>query len=163
MALPGFDANGLLPTGRHVATEAEVQVALVDSFPASVRRPFVFQRWRLHRATLANLIDVHEQWLDGSFAEDKVDPNDIDLVTIYDGSSYDAMTAEERVLPDSLMYGHWTEQFWKCDAFGVGMYAPGHPMWGACQQAIDYWHNWWSHTRPNDPRGYLSKGYVVVE
>ncbi len=163
VALPDFDSNGLLPAGRYVETEDEVHHDLVDEFPTSTRRQFIYDRWMLHRHTLTNLVNVHEQWLDGSFTESKVDPDDVDIVTVYDGDAWDAMTDEERFLPFSLMNGHWTEQFWKVDSFGVGFYNPGHPMWAACQGAIDYWHNWWGHTRPDDPRGHLTKGYVVVQ
>jgi hypothetical protein len=163
VALPDFDSNGLLPAGRYVETEDEVHHDLVDEFATSTRRQFIYDRWMLHRHALTNLVSVHEQWLDGSFTESKVDPDDLDVVTVYDGDAWDTMTDEQRFLPDSLMQGHWTEQFWKIDSFGVGMYAPGHPMWGPCQGAIDYWHDWWGHTRKDDPRGYLPKGYVVVQ
>ena len=163
MPIPNFEPNGLLPAGRYVATDVEIEADLVTAFPTSTRRAFILQRWRLLRHVLVDLLKVHEQWIDGSFAENKTDPGDIDIVTVYDGPAFDALTPEERILPESLMYGHWTGRLWKCDSFGVALYPPGHPQWGACQQMVEYWHNWWGHTRPTDPRGHVPKGYVVVQ
>lgn len=77
MSLPAFE-DGLLPPGRH-ATVDEVCEALVTGLPSSTTQAAIFSFCQDRRT-------AGGEWLDGSFATDKRDPADVDLITIIGGS-----------------------------------------------------------------------------
>jgi hypothetical protein len=161
--LPPFDAVGLLPPARHTCTEDEVRVHLVDAFPTSTRRPAIFARWRLLRLGLLHILGEVEQWLDGSFVENKDEPDDMDVVSVFDGPSHDALPEGAQAVVKSMTLQKNSKPVWACDSYPVPVYPPGHPLHDASMFGLAYWHDWWGHTRPTDPRGHLPKGYVVVD
>ena len=55
MALPDFNAQGLLPEGVHPATVGDLKDRFVTPFPASVRRQKVFDNFCRYQATVAAL------------------------------------------------------------------------------------------------------------
>ncbi|CAN5686515.1 hypothetical protein BH24ACT14_BH24ACT14_13230 [soil metagenome] len=71
VSIPSFDTAGNLPEGRHPASVDEVRKVLVDGFPSSRTRSAIFEYWAHHREALLELVEVHRQWLAGSFTSDK--------------------------------------------------------------------------------------------
>src|SRR5688572_20967940 len=102
MPVPPFDSDGFLEPGRHVATAAEMKVALVDGIPTSNNRAELFAAWETHRQTLSYLIEVQQQWLGGSFVSAKPDPGDIDSVSFIEGEVFDSLPEQHRRLIDYM-------------------------------------------------------------
>ena len=127
MAIPEFDRNGNLPPGRHRATETQVRRSLVEAFPTSTTRSAIFDYWSHHRQALADVVALHGQWLAGSFTSAKPDPNDADIVTLIDGPAFDGLPRHRQLVVRALIAGHYTEEFWNCDAYPLLVYPPGHP------------------------------------
>lgn len=82
-AIPDFDEDGLLPPNDYEASFEELRSSILATGPAG--RPSWDAVWRLH--LIDNLetmtrqlwqVGVREVFADGSFAEDKDHPNDID-------------------------------------------------------------------------------------
>lgn len=81
MPIPPLNADGLLPPGIHDATLDEIRVR-VGAFQQSDQRPRLL-------AKLVELVNAMQSsalfeslLIDGSFATDKVRPNDIDILAI---------------------------------------------------------------------------------
>jgi hypothetical protein len=162
MAIPAFDSNGLLPVGRHVATPQEVRASLVAAFPTSTSRPGLVDWWEQHRLALLELVPVSEQWIGGSFVTNKVDPGDVDVVSIFDAGAYNALASHRQRLVDSLLWDGHTRGFWHCDSYSIPFYPPGSPGHAVYQARWTHWDDFWGHTGANDPRGRVPKGFVVV-
>jgi len=81
MAIPTLEPDGFLPVGLHDCTLDEIRIAF-GSFQGSERRPQLFNRLReLVRESAATKF-IRSLLVDGSFATDKPEPNDIDLVLV---------------------------------------------------------------------------------
>jgi hypothetical protein len=84
MPIPtAFTTHGLLPLGEHTATFVELRSSLLAQGPAGVTDWDV--KWRLQLIDNAEIltdqlwrVGITEIFLDGSFVEDKLRPNDID-------------------------------------------------------------------------------------
>jgi hypothetical protein len=82
--------SGLLPLGRHPATESEIEAMFVADavFAASTTRADIWRDFQRARATLAHTIPLLAAWIGGSFSTAKLAPDDIDVVWIVDGRAY---------------------------------------------------------------------------
>lgn len=155
MAIPDFDDAGNLPAGVHDATIDEVRQHLVETFEGSLTRRVIFEWWRQHRAALLEVVPVSEQWLGGSFASSKPDPNDMDLVIVLDGPTYDDLPRQRQLLLLPLVAGNYTEEIWQCDTYPVLSYPEGHPGRDAYLVAFERWQEHFGHDRQGQPRGFV--------
>jgi hypothetical protein len=150
-------ANGWLPIGRHVVTPQEFQEHFVAAFPESKTRGRLFRRWERHLEALTSVIAVEAQWIDGSFVTSKLDPSDIDMVSVLDGPTFDALPAGLRSMVEGLLAGKATKAVWGLDSFAVLRYPDGSPFKAAADAAADEWHQFWQGDRGHDGsvKGYL--------
>ena len=79
-----FNSAGNLREGIHDWSLAEFDRLLVIGFANSITRPRIASGYSELVAVVANHGLTVEQWLDGSFCTAKVDPGDLDMVTIVD-------------------------------------------------------------------------------
>ena len=81
-------ASGLLPLGRHVCSESEVEAAFVSAaeFAASPTRADIWRDWQQGVRLLRTAVTVHAAWLGGSFTTSKVDPADLDVTFVINGA-----------------------------------------------------------------------------
>ena len=112
-ALPSFDDRGLLPPGDHAATfDALRSSPLVWGPP---ERPEEWDdEWRNHLVDQAEIlvrqlwtVGITEVFIDGSFAEDKAHPNDIDGYFVCDVYRF-ASGELQRELNALDPHGVWT-------------------------------------------------------
>ena len=155
MPIPKFDDNGNLPPGRHTASVDQVYEALVARFPTSTTRGAIFRFWHDHRVALEEIVKVHSQWLGGSFASDKTDPADADVVTVLDGPAYDELPRHRQLVVKSLIAGHYTEDFWNCDAYPVLTYPDDHPGHSHFRIAAERWEDYFGHDRDGNDCGLV--------
>ena len=92
------------------------------------------------------------QWINGSFAEKKENPNDIDLVTWYKRNS----EQDEEILAELSDPGMWipkgVHHFLECEENNDSL------RWKL------YWHDAWSHVRPDPETGLqMRKGYLQID
>jgi hypothetical protein len=90
--LPEFDERGLLPPGTHEVTFDELRESILASGPEENSMSGWDSDWRRHLVDQAETltqqlwhVGVTDVFLDGSFAEDKPHPNDIDGYFVCDG------------------------------------------------------------------------------
>lgn len=80
--IPELNSDGLLPSDIYCTSEATIESAFVDAVKNSRTRRTIFEglcQWR--RDAIEARVDEAIQWIDGSFVESKIDPNDVDVVT----------------------------------------------------------------------------------
>jgi hypothetical protein len=159
MPLQLTDAGDRLEPGRHEATLAEIEAVFVAGFPASTRRGPLFDSFRALRAAMMRVVPIREQWVNGSFVTDKSEPGDIDLVTIFDGETVDALDPASVVLLKGLVADKVSQQLHGCDSYYVGYYADGSPHRTVYLDARAYWESWFGADRTGAPKGYV----VVVD
>lgn len=155
MALPSFDEHGNLPPGRHEADVDDVFKQLIGAYDDSATRTGIGAYWRTHRAAVAGLVPLHEQWLAGSFTTAKTDPADVDVVSVIDGPAYDELGTERQLVVRMLLAGHYTEQFWACDVYPLLTYPEGHQAHQASRLCGERWEDYFGHDRDGRERGFV--------
>lgn len=154
-----LDAEGFLPPGRCRVTVAEFREAFVDAFPSSKRRPVIFDRWLQHREALSSLVSVQAQWIDGSYVTGKLEPGDIDVVTILDGPTTDTLPVTRLPLLKSLLDGPRTKASWDVDSYPLAVYPEDHPAHEIYLKMRGYWDWWLGRVRDRETQ---VKGYLEV-
>ena len=76
--IPPFRADGYLPDGLHLASEADVTFRLGASTPRRRRLALRVRRW----IELARDVRARRLLVDGSFVTEKEKPNDVDAVVL---------------------------------------------------------------------------------
>jgi hypothetical protein len=155
MAIEFAPGEDYLPAGRHVASVAEIEAALVGGFPSSLRRPALFEQWRTLFQAIERIVEVRAQWIDGSFVTRKEEPGDIDLVSHLDGELLDALDPVEWMLLRGLIAGQVSKALHDCDSFFVAVYPEGHPARDAYERALAYWDAWFGADRAGRSKGYI--------
>ncbi len=155
MAVPAFDDNGNLPPGRHDATIEDVRSALVDPFVASNTRRAIFDWWTHLREALHELGGFEANWLAGSFVTDKDQPNDLDLITLLDGPTFDDMPPYRRQLVRGIVAGHVTEELWRCDNYPLLRYPDGDAGQVPARAVARMWAQHFGTDRDGNERGFV--------
>jgi hypothetical protein len=155
MALPDFDDHGNLPPGRHRATLEETRSALVDPFPESHTRQAIFDWWCDLRAGLEDLGGFVEQWLAGSYVTSKQQPNDLDVVTVFDGPAFEAFPRHRQQVIQAMVAGHVTEALWRCDNYPVLHYPDDGPSAIAGRAVEGMWGQHFGQDRDGNERGFV--------
>ncbi len=155
MALPDFDEHGNLPPGRHEASVDEVRATLVDPFVHSHTRRAIFDWWTELRDALCELGGFTAHWLAGSFASEKDRPNDLDLVTVLDGPTFDDMPRHRRRMIQAAVAGHVTEELWRCDNYPLLVY-PDDDAGAVPARAVQrLWTQHFGTDRDGNERGFV--------
>ena len=124
-----FTANGYLAPGLHSMTVAEIEAALVTAFPHSTTRRQILAGYRKHLAEVQAIIPTFAQFLNGSFATNKNDPSDANLVVFMDGVTVDNLPQASKDKLRLLLSGPVTKSTHMCDAYFCPVYPPNHPSY----------------------------------
>ncbi|MEV1295757.1 hypothetical protein [Pseudonocardia sp. NPDC049635] len=152
--------DGLLPPGRHQVTAEDVKRHFVDGFPEASPRRRLYARWLRHREALVSVIRVHSQWIDGSYVTSKVEPGDIDVVSLLDAPEFEALAPGLQHMVASLVGGKKTREHWMLDSYAVLIYPDGHALRSETDKGLAYWDKQWQGVRDNSQ---LKKGYLEVK
>ena len=144
-AIPPFDADGLLPPGDYEVTFDELRASILVT-GANDGKSSWDAAWRLH--LIGNLetltrqlwqIGISQIFADGSFAEDKDHPNDID-------GYFDCSL-------DLIRTGELTRQLNRLDAFKVWTWDPAtrRPYRGYPKRQLPMWHRYRVELYPHIP------------
>lgn len=153
--IPGFNEIGNLPAGLHQATLAEFETRFVTE-PVSSSRADIFRRYVEYRAELEPLNVIIKQWIDGSFTTTKQNPNDIDLVSQWDGEKVDRDIQIQNKL-SQLLNQRDIKIRYKCDVYGFPKYSEGDPLYQKTLHWRSYWLGLFGYTRGDhpDPKGII--------
>lgn len=134
----------LFAPGFHDLEEGQLDELFIEPFPEqSVRKELV--------KNLRALLDVikgtgikAEVWLDGSFASEKPNPADIDMVVYFDMDEVQAIDDKHQQAIWELADNNKSKLIYKCDLYFVPNNSPEHRS---------YWRGWFCFTRSEVPKG----------
>lgn len=124
------DYPPLLGEGIHPLSLDDLQILTVDGFPDSVRRAGLFGALRLYLEMLESTGFKGFVWIDGSFMCAKNDPDDIDLVLVYDAETIDSISEAARPVLNGLFDNRTVKARFRLDVF---------PVRSEDQEGLDYW------------------------
>lgn len=155
-----FDEHGYLPAGFNQWILEDVGKYLVNDFPESNTRKDIFSGY-LHMLKLLEPFAVNiEQWLDGSFCTTKLNPNDLDLLTIMDKETIDNLPHEKQTILLSLFQGPENKYNFKCDSYFLPSVPPDHPDYHKFLANRSYWKGQFGFDREDIPKGIVQ---IVIE
>lgn len=158
---PIFDVRGnLSPSGKSEFDFDEFKSVFVDSFD-SEKRLEIFENYNQY------LLDFNEeitpnfvQWIDGSFVSNKMNPADIDFVTLIDFDIYEKN--EELIESKFGKYGV-RNHYEYVDAYLVKFYPEDHERRKITDFDLVYWLTWFSETKKNRAKKKFPKGFVEIK
>ena len=104
-----------------------------------------------------------EIWIDGSFATEKLDPTDVDLVVcVKDDDLIQATKRQKQAL--LLVSGTDLAPSHRCDAYVLWEYPAGHKLVEQGEWNKAYWLRQFGFSRQDEPKGLavLTLPYVVI-
>ena len=109
----------LLAPGFHEITPAQIAKFFLDPLPLSHRRPILVAGLLRYLNDLAATKVKCEVWIDGSFTTDKVEPNDVDLVVVWDRSWQTKLNVEDLARFDHLLDRPRAIRRYQCDVYSA--------------------------------------------
>ena len=121
---PTFDIRGnLIPYKKIIFTLEEFKESFVDSFDSDSTRFEIFENYLEFIRDFQNEVTSNfTQWIDGSFISNKMNPNDIDFVTLINHEYY----ASHRELIDSKFRLKGAKETYGVDAYALDIFPEEH-------------------------------------
>jgi len=136
--------NPLLAPGIHDIAEGELDNHFLAAFSSSKTRAPLIAGLRSYIAALKQLGVRFELWIDGSFATDKVDPGDIDLVVFGSAADLNVMPTASKQILRGLIDRASVRSSLGCDVlFCVA----------ENQNMRSYWRGWYGFDKDENPKG----------
>lgn len=135
----------LLAPGFHRFSLDDLPQTFVVPFANSQRRPVLLAGLKKFLEELAALAIKGDLWFDGSFATEKVEPDDIDLVVVLDPASLERLTLEQQLKAQQLFDNPTSKAKYNCDVYCV----PSTDI-----VLVSYWRGWFGFKRDGrTPKG----------
>ena len=90
-----------------------------------------------------------KNWIGGSFITTKMNPNDIDVVSIFQYT--DEINKKATIILKFLSYGNSLENY-MVDGYFVPIYSANDPRYSLTTDALAYWSEWLGHDKENRPK-----------
>ena len=148
-----FNQLGYLTPGFHNWTSDEVNERLVMPFTESKTRANIFHGYSNLCTEILDLCAEVEQWINGSFVTNKLDPNDLDLVNIIPKRIVDSISEQQIDIFLLLIDGPQAKHQYMCDSYFVPLVDRDDPLWPKIEKMLDYWEKWWGEDRNGLPKG----------
>lgn len=171
--IPDFDENGNLPPACYDVTLNEIKKHFVDNFPDSKTRKSRFDCFvKFYKKLLINVKSCVQIWINGSFVQNKLNPNDIDFVILLDNDKFKYNSFEGFYLKNEFEFktllrdeftllkeennlkGIYESDYFKygCDFFLLSINNNQNEN-DKC--LFNYWFNFWGHDRNHNKKGFL--------
>lgn len=159
LTLVDFDLIGhLAPYTVIPSTFEAFEGLLVQPFPTHSTRFSLLDGYKRYLERLKTVLNVNfYQWVDGSFVTEKMNPNDIDVVTFV---PHEVFFRKERELmgliaPESKL-------IYKVDAAFVPVYPTNHRLHQMTEWDMNFWKDFYGHTRPDIQNNKMQKGFIQL-
>ncbi len=156
-----FDIRGYLkPYGKNKIDHKKFHAEFVDPFEEDSTRHELYNGFVKYNNNLKRLLNHHKytQWIDGSFISTKINPKDIDVVSLIDNNlieKYEKELVEFITKKGKTNYG--------IDGYILRIYPKDHPKYVRTKTDLIYWENWFSTSRKNRRKQRFPKGFVELE
>ena len=155
-----FDIRGnLQPGGENVVSFESMQPLLVEPYSIATTRKKLYEGLVRYNDALTQVLDCqpYEQWIDGSFVTNKVNPRDIDTVSFLDFRLVEAAEQELQRFTASI-----AREKYGVDGYIVKRYPEEHPHYARTNSDMAYWRYWFSTTRPDHRKKRYDKGFIKL-
>lgn len=150
--IPDWDESGVLPDGIHRATKEAIE----DRFTFNDHRRRLFsdlkQWWD---DANENGVAPIRQWTNGSFAESKPEPNDVDVASFMDHDILDNLTVRAQNFLRRWMSCGRAQDKYRVDCSFFPCCPPDHKFYPAWKKKRDYYRKLYGYTRTAAPKGFL--------
>ena len=154
-----FDLIGHLSPYTVIPTTFDVfEKILVQAFPNESKRHSIFEGYKKYVLKLKEVVKSNfYQWIDGSFVTEKMNPNDIDIVTFL---NHDIFFQKEHdllglIAPESKL-------IYKVDAAFVPVFPLNHKLRHTTEWDINFWRSFYGNTRPDAQKKQMQKGFIQL-
>lgn len=153
MSLYFDDQGNLFPYQKSNLKISECWDLFVNNFPASQTRQTLFDNLLRYRSAIFSELNQNfTQWINGSFATQKLNPNDIDIANLIPYN--DALDSKiETVLP-YFTVGSSLETY-QMDAHLIPVYDQTDPRFENTKLRLAYFEHWFGHDRNDNPKGFI--------
>ena len=105
MTIPALTVEGHLPVGRYPCTPQEVHRRFVAEAPGAgeSRRGAIWSDWQGAQDYVRSRVPVRRAWFGGSFVSGAASPQDLDVVLLVDGETFE--TLGEDVKAEVAVFG----------------------------------------------------------
>lgn len=138
----------LYPPGFHDVDVLRLEESCIAAFsgPSREHRQHLLDRFKAFLSALRATGLRGSVWVDGSFTTEKEDPEDVDILIVFDSASVStANFAELQQLFDRTV----AKLRYKCDVYAVGK---------DDQVGVSYWRGWYGFDRNDIPKGIVRIG-----
>ena len=154
-----FLATGLLSTTplAHQVTLEELREYFVERFPGSQTRGQLYDNFVHYLRLLAVFVELRGVIVNGSFVTSKLEPRDIDISPVIDGTAFDGLPKEQQ---DTVLFlaDHNTRfaQLLRCHpCYTTYLYPEGHPRRAKNDSAFMKAVNFFARARGGYQKGFL--------
>lgn len=144
------DYPPIFPLGFHCLSMADVERMCVDHFPLSVGRRALMNGLTTFVQRLIDSAVTGEIWVDGSFATEKIEPKDVDVLLRCQGALYNNGTADQRAAINWVIDNQ--KPTLRCDSYVLMEYPEGDPLYEEGLWWHSYWHTKWGFSREEEPK-----------
>lgn len=155
----------LLPPGLHHCDETQLKASFVEAFAESTTRAAIHAGFSALRSDAVELGFAGTQWVNGSFVTTKMNPNDVDLITVLDYESANAFNGEQLQFAQDFLSGDAVPKTkYRSHTFVVLRCPPDHPYFPTYEASRNFWLTFWGCTRPLHESGsVVEKGILELE
>ena len=153
-----FDEHGYLVPYQEIDVNLEIiETHFVEQFQGSRTRHGLFTNFQWYLETFKAEIFPHfEQWLNGSFVTQKLNPADIDFVTFL---NFRVFQAKEGLLDNFLSFSLETKGL---DAYIVPVFPVDHENHQTSKAFQNQWLNRFTTTKADDLDRIYQKGFLKL-
>ena len=139
------DYPPLLAPGFHAFTFEQLAAVFIEPFARPERRRYLLGRLEAYLREVQALGIGYELWIDGSFATEKEEPGDIDLLFVVDAEGVNALGEQGRRAFEALLVDNPTiKRRYRCDVYVCA---------ARDVETRSYWRGWFAFTRSEQPKG----------
>ncbi len=140
-----MDYDPLFEPGFHEIAFERIGEIFVDPFSNSNIRKLLFNRLKAFLKELKKTGISFEIWIDGSFATNKPEPADIDIVVVADPNKVNQLPRDKVLIINKLLRNKAVTRLrYKCDVYFVLNDNPN---------ALSYWRRWFGFSPGERPKG----------
>jgi hypothetical protein len=125
---------------------SQLDNTFISPFVERSRREYLLMRFRSLIEKFMETGLKAEVWIDGSFATQKPDPNDIDIIFFIDGLEANKLSPDLQGILNELNNRTISQIRYNCDVFIIPNHDPN---------IRSYWRGWFGFSRNEEPKGIV--------
>lgn len=150
MTKPEFDP--LLSAGFHDIELTDMEKLFVDNFDDNSRRKLLVDQLRLFLGELSKVQAKFEIWLDGSFTTLKDEPDDIDILIVFNSNQLNSLPNDEKKVINSLFNRQASKIRYDLDILLCSDHDANNRS---------YWRGWFGFSVSEKPKGIARFNYGI--